>query len=171
MSNCRRAHEFCLLTPLPARHQDSRRGRGRIVGIFPASTRPNPPHGGPTLAPPAASRSCCLPRTHVPDPEAPIDTLTSKQRAHLRTLAHHLKPLLQVGADGVTEAVVDAVRDALNTRELLKVKVLESAPVDARAAADQLGRRIDRVQVPQVIGRTVVLYRPHPDNPEIRLPD
>ncbi len=106
-----------------------------------------------------------------PDPEVPIDGLSSKQRAHLRALAHHLKPVLQVGADGVTEAVADAVRDALNTRELLKVKVLESSPLDARAAAEELTGRIDGAHVPQVIGRTVVLYRRHPESPEIRLPD
>ena len=96
--------------------------------------------------------------------------LTSKQRAHLRSLAHRLKPLVHVGTDGVTEAVVASVNDALRTRELLKVKVLENAPVDAREAAAELSARVDDARVPQVIGRTVVLYRPFPEDPEIRLP-
>lgn len=96
--------------------------------------------------------------------------LTSRQRAFLRSEAHHLKPILQVGAEGVTPAVVEAVREALNTRELLKVKVLESAPEDARASGAELARAIDGAHVPQTIGRTVVLYRPFPEDPELRLP-
>jgi RNA-binding protein len=65
---------------------------------------------------------------------------------------------------------MDALAEAFNTRELLKVKVLEGAPVDARTAADEITRQNPHVQVPQVIGRTIVLYHPSPDNPEIRLP-
>jgi RNA-binding protein len=100
----------------------------------------------------------------------PIDTLTSKQRAHLRSLAHRLKPILQIGGDGVTHDFIGALDEAFNTRELLKVKVLEGAPLDARAAADEIGRRLPEVQVAQVIGRTIVAYRPFPEDPEIRLP-
>ena len=96
--------------------------------------------------------------------------LTSKQRAHLRSLAHRLKPVVQVGNEGITEAVVASVEDALNTRELLKVKVLDAAPVTARDAAAQLADRVEGARVPQVIGRTVVLYRPFDDEPVIRLP-
>jgi RNA-binding protein len=66
---------------------------------------------------------------------------------------------------------MDALDEAFNTRELLKVKVLESAPVDARAAAEAITDHSPAVQVPQVIGRTIVLYRPSPENPGIRLPD
>ena len=96
--------------------------------------------------------------------------LTSKQRAHLRSLAHSLKPILQVGKEGVTEEVAASVADAFQNRELLKVKVLESAPLDAREAAGELAERVAGAHVVQVIGRTVVLYRRHPENPEIRLP-
>ena len=48
-------------------------------------------------------------------------SLTSKQRAHLRSLAHHLKPLLHLGKEGLTESTYGAVESAFNTRELLKV--------------------------------------------------
>ncbi len=96
--------------------------------------------------------------------------LTSKQRAHLRSLAHDLDALLQVGKEGVTDAVIGAVEEALETRELLKVKVLETAPKAARSAADALQAAIDGARVVQVIGRTVVLYRAHPEDPEIVLP-
>jgi RNA-binding protein len=96
--------------------------------------------------------------------------LGSKQRAHLRSLAHHLKPLLQVGADGVSEAFLRSLDEAFNTRELLKVKVLEGAPDDVRASAEAIAAGMPGVEVAQTIGRTVVLYRPFPEEPEIRLP-
>ncbi len=97
-------------------------------------------------------------------------SLTSKQRAHLRKLAHHLKPVVLVGNDGVTEAVLDSLRDAFNTRELLKLKLLESAPLDVREAADAISNGLEDVHPVQTIGRTVVLYRPDPDDPAIELP-
>ncbi len=99
-----------------------------------------------------------------------ITELTSRQRAHLRSLAHHLKPILHVGADGITDAVVRSVEEAFNTRELLKLKVHETSPIDVDEAGRRLAERIGGVRVPQTIGRTLVLYRPFPDDPAIRLP-
>jgi RNA-binding protein len=99
-----------------------------------------------------------------------MEKLTSKQRAFLRSRAHHLKPILQVGAGGVTTAVLESIAEAFNTRELLKVKILEGAPEDARTAGSRIAEALDGVHVPQTIGRTVVLYRPFPEDPEIRLP-
>lgn len=96
--------------------------------------------------------------------------LTSKQRAHLRSLAHALKPVVYVGAEGVTQPLLDSVLEAFNTRELLKLKVQEGAPLPARAVADEITDALEGVHVAQTIGRTVVLYRRHPDRPEIRLP-
>jgi RNA-binding protein len=95
--------------------------------------------------------------------------LTARQRARLRALAHHLKPLHHVGKEGVGEAAIRAVADAFNTRELLKVRVQEAAPLTAREAGALLAERIPGVHHVQTIGRTVVLYRPHPEKPEIKL--
>ncbi|MDX1566462.1 MAG: ribosome assembly RNA-binding protein YhbY [Longimicrobiales bacterium] len=97
--------------------------------------------------------------------------LTSKQRAHLRSRAHHLKPILQVGSDGVTEAVLEEIEKSFNTRELLKVKVLQNAPVDVDEAADTVRDGLDDVHVVQTVGHTMVLYRPDPDGPVIDLPE
>lgn len=96
--------------------------------------------------------------------------LTARQRAHLKSLAHSLKPVQHVGKEGVTDALVRSVEDALQTRELMKVKVLENAPGAAREVADELAGRIAGMHVVQVIGRTVVLYRADPEDPQIRLP-
>ena len=75
-----------------------------------------------------------------------------------------------MGKEGVTDAAVQAVEDAFNTRELLKVKVQEAAPLDVREAGAELAARVQGSHLVQTIGRTAVLYRPHPDKPEIRLP-
>lgn len=99
-----------------------------------------------------------------------MSPLTSKQRAHLRSLAHHMKPLMHIGQEGVTDSVIESVAEAFNTRELFKVRVLDSAPEDPRTTADQIMARITHVEVPQTMGRTVVLFRPDPDNPDIKLP-
>ena len=71
----------------------------------------------------------------------------------------------------MSDPLIKTVGEAFNTRELLKVKVLEGAPEDARATADAMVAAMEGVEVAQTIGRTVVLYRPFPEDPEIRLPD
>jgi RNA-binding protein len=96
-----------------------------------------------------------------------MGALTPRQRAQLKKLAHPLKPVLQVGREGASEAAAAAVRGALNTRELVKVKVLEAAPADARETGEALAAAVPDTAVVQVIGRTVVLYRPHPREPKI----
>ena len=96
-------------------------------------------------------------------------SLTSKQRAHLRTLAHPMKPILQVGAGGVSEAFVTSLEEAFQTRELFKVKVLENAPAKAKPTARAIAEAVQGVEIAQTIGRTIVLYREHPDSPEIDL--
>lgn len=96
--------------------------------------------------------------------------LTSKQRAHLRSLAHDLKPTVHVGKEGVTEAALDNLRETLGGAELVKVRVLEAAPESAKDTAHALAGRLDDVVVVQVMGRNATLYRPDPDEPQIRLP-
>ncbi len=66
--------------------------------------------------------------------------------------------------------MVESVREAFNTRELLKVKVLEAAPQSAREIGEELARELEGVELVQVIGRTLVLYHRHPAKPEIMLP-
>lgn len=96
--------------------------------------------------------------------------LTSKQRAHLRSLAHPLKPTAHVGKDGVTQAVVDALRQTFAANELVKVRVLENAPETAAATAHALAAKVDGAEVVQTMGRNATLYRPDPESPQIRLP-
>ena len=97
------------------------------------------------------------------------DELTGKQRRHLRALGHHLAPVVQVGQEGVSDAVVSQADAQLDAHELIKVKIGESSPQDRHEAADMLAART-QAQVAQVLGRTVLLYRPRKDKPQIVLP-
>jgi len=96
--------------------------------------------------------------------------LTSKQRAHLRALANPLKAIVHIGKEGVSESALTSVLEGFNRRELLKVKVQEAAPLSAREGADALVEQLDGVECVAIVGRTIVLYRRHPDEPEIKLP-
>ncbi len=99
----------------------------------------------------------------------PKADLTSKQRKHLRGLAHHLNPLVRIGQQGLTVGLGDAVFEALEEHELIKVKLLETAPCERKEAADWLAERCG-AHVAGVVGRIVILYRRHQDRPEINLP-
>jgi len=117
------------------------------------------------VAAPATSQPACShPMTDTPS------RLTSKQRAHLRSLAHTLDPVVRVGKEGLTEAVVSAVEEAFNTRELLKARILDAAAEDARYVAHALAERLDNTHVVQVVGHVAILYRPDPDDPRIEIP-
>lgn len=99
-----------------------------------------------------------------------MESLTTKQRAHLRALAHPLKPIVHIGKEGVTDSAVRSVELALAGRELIKIKVLDTAPESARNAGDLLAERVDGGHLVQVIGRTVVLYKRDPEKPSIKFP-
>ena len=89
-------------------------------------------------------------------------TLSSKERAELRAEAHHLTPVVHVGHQGLTDALLDSIDDALRTRELVKVALARTTDVPAKEAARQLAERLS-ADVVQTIGRTCTLYRPNPD--------
>ena len=95
--------------------------------------------------------------------------LTGKQRRYLRSLGHELRPIVQIGRDGLDEGLVAAVDQALADHELVKIKLGEGTDLDRHDAAADLAART-RSEVAQVLGFTVLLYRRHPDEPEIELP-
>ncbi len=96
--------------------------------------------------------------------------LTGKQKRYLRGLAHSMKPLVQVGKLGVSEALCQQVDTSLTAHELIKVKLLESYPEDVRTCAEQISIQTQS-QVVQTIGKTMILYRAHPEEPVIILPN
>ncbi|WP_296628647.1 ribosome assembly RNA-binding protein YhbY [uncultured Negativibacillus sp.] len=94
--------------------------------------------------------------------------LTSKERAKLRTLANPLDTILQVGKGGISDTLIKQVDDALRARELIKMRVLETAPAFAREIAHELAEQTGS-EVVQVIGTRFVLYRRNPKEPKIVL--
>ena len=98
------------------------------------------------------------------------DRLTSKQRAHLRSLAHDNKTVVHVGKDGLSDAVLTSIKEAFNTRELVKIRILDNANEQPRDVAHAVADELDDVQVVHTMGWTATLYRPDPDDPQIELP-
>ena len=94
--------------------------------------------------------------------------LTGKQRRHLRALGHHLDPVVQVGKEGISEGLVSALDVALETHELIKVKLGEAAGTDRRALGAAVAEAVGGELV-QVLGRTVLVYRRRKQDPEITL--
>jgi RNA-binding protein len=88
--------------------------------------------------------------------------ITGKERAELRAEAHHLDPLVHVGAQGVTPTLVASLDDALRTRELVKVQLGRPVDEKPRAVAERLAEKTGATIV-QVIGRTATLYRENPE--------
>jgi len=95
--------------------------------------------------------------------------LTGKQKRYLRSLGHGLDPVVQIGKQGLTDATIAAVDDALERHELIKVRVGTECPEDRHEVAERLGPAV-KGEVAQLLGRTVLLYRRHPKEPKIRLP-
>lgn len=85
-------------------------------------------------------------------------TLTGRQVRQLRSMAHHLSPVITVGKAGVAPAVVDQANAKLDRSELVKCSVLESSGLTVREAAEELASRTGS-EIVQVIGKRFSLYR------------
>ncbi|MCI7794825.1 MAG: ribosome assembly RNA-binding protein YhbY [Lachnospiraceae bacterium] len=85
--------------------------------------------------------------------------MTSKQRSYLKGLAMTIDPIFQIGKSSLTPEITQAVDEALEARELIKVHVLKNCADEGKDLAAMLAERT-RSQVVQVIGKMIVLYRP-----------
>jgi RNA-binding protein len=96
--------------------------------------------------------------------------LSGSDRRHLRSLAHGLDPVVQIGAAGVTPGVIAALDRALSDHELVKVRIARERD-ERRALADALADET-RSAVAGLIGHVAVLYRParEPERRRIALP-
>lgn len=84
--------------------------------------------------------------------------LTGKQKRFLRHEAHHLSAIFQIGKDGLHETQIIGIDEALESRELIKVKILESCQQDKNEIASELSLKLD-AEIVQILGRTIILYR------------
>ena len=84
--------------------------------------------------------------------------LSTKQKLHLKGLAHNLKPVVMMGSNGLTEAVVAEIEMSLSHHELIKVKIASEDRDTKQLIVDAIIRETNAEKV-QVIGKTLVLYR------------
>lgn len=95
--------------------------------------------------------------------------LSSKQRAYLRSLAHPIDPIIHIGKNGLTPEIVEAVSEAIEKRELIKVNLLKNCFDDPKETGITLAGRT-RSTLVQVMGRRITLYRESKDNKVIEIP-
>ena len=93
--------------------------------------------------------------------------LTNREKKTLRSMGHHLEPVVYVGKEGISAALCKSLQAALKAHELVKIKLGQNCPLDRNQAAQELAASSDAAIV-QVIGRMVLLYRPNPDLPEAK---
>ncbi|KPU44162.1 RNA-binding protein YhbY [Oxobacter pfennigii] len=95
--------------------------------------------------------------------------MNSKQRAYLRSLANTLNPVLILGKGGIDEDVVKQADGVLETKELIKISVLQNSSITSREACEMLCEATGAEPV-QVIGNKFVIYRKSMEKPYIELP-
>lgn len=92
--------------------------------------------------------------------------MNSKQREFLRKKAHNLEALVRVGKEGYTENLGKSILDAIKSRELIKVKLLQNVEMEKQ----KLGKIIEEKtesEIVGIIGKTIILYKPNKENPKI----
>lgn len=95
--------------------------------------------------------------------------LTGKQRSHLKSLAHNLDPLFQLGKNGLSDNFIKEVDVALENRELVKINILNNSMLDTEEVSRKLVDVL-RAEFVQNIGNKVIIYRESEENKEIKLP-
>jgi RNA-binding protein len=94
--------------------------------------------------------------------------LTGKQKSYLRSEAHHLQPIFQIGKGGLTEPIIKQIEEALEARELIKVSILQNCEEDKNEIAKKLQEA--GIEVAQMIGKILVLYKESKEKKRIVLP-
>lgn len=89
--------------------------------------------------------------------------LSGKQRRHLRGLGHSLRPVVNVGKEGISSQVLQSVEEAYRNNELIKLKIERSCPLGRKEAAAELAVG-SKSHLIQVLGRSILLYRPDPES-------
>lgn len=95
--------------------------------------------------------------------------LTGKQKNYLRGLAHSLKPVVQIGKNGLSDNLFEQIRQQLAAHELIKISFGSESPADPEQAAPLVEKQADCSLV-QKLGRNLVVYRRHDTRPKITLP-
>lgn len=84
--------------------------------------------------------------------------LTGKQKRYLRSLGTALDPIVQIGKGGISDNLINQIDEALEARELIKLRVLQNSEFETREIAPQIAQKV-KAQLVQIIGRNFLLYR------------
>ncbi len=95
--------------------------------------------------------------------------MTSKQRAYLKSLASKENPIFQIGKAGLTPEITKALGEALEARELIKVRILKNCMDNPKEIAAVISERTQS-QVVQVIGNIMIFYKESKTRKKIELP-
>ncbi|MCQ4086214.1 ribosome assembly RNA-binding protein YhbY [Saccharibacillus sp. JS10] len=95
--------------------------------------------------------------------------LTGKQKRFLRSQAHHLDAIFQIGKGGLNDQLVRHINEAIEVRELMKISVLNNCAEEPKVLGAQLAEDAE-AELVQVIGRTIILYKESKENKQIELP-
>lgn len=94
--------------------------------------------------------------------------MNSKKRAFLKKKAHNLEPMVRIGKDGLNENIIQSILDAIDSRELLKVKILQNCEEEKGTIYSKL-MDVKDFEVVGMIGRTIIVFKENKDNPSISL--
>lgn len=95
--------------------------------------------------------------------------LTGKQKRYLRSLAHNIDPIFQIGKAGINDNMISQINETLENRELIKIHILQNNFDDKNDLAQTLSQATNS-EVVQVIGSMIIIYRESQENKEISLP-
>ena len=95
--------------------------------------------------------------------------LTGKQKRYLRSLAHNIDPIFQIGKAGINDNMISQIDETLENRELIKIHILQNDFDDKNDLAQTLSQATNS-EVVQVIGSMIIIYRESQENKEISLP-
>ncbi|MFZ0390279.1 MAG: ribosome assembly RNA-binding protein YhbY [Calditrichia bacterium] len=88
--------------------------------------------------------------------------LTGKEKRSLRSEANHLKPEVWIGKEGIGKGTLQTLENSFQTKELVKIKLLESSPQEKEEAARELSAAAG-AEIVQILGNTILLFRPLPE--------
>ncbi len=94
--------------------------------------------------------------------------ITGKQRSYLKSLANKIEPIVHIGKGGITQNILNQISEALEARELVKVKLLDTSMLNAKDTANEVCNALNAEYV-QSIGNRFVIYKASEKNRKIEL--
>lgn len=92
--------------------------------------------------------------------------MNSRQREYLRKAAHDLEPMVRLGKDGFTDNQAQSILDVIESRELIKVKILQNSRVEKEEVAKEIEEKTG-CEVVGIIGKTIILFKENIEKPKI----